>query len=213
MDYSLEKHLFLALFWVLWCALHSLLIAPSVKRFFAGRLGMWFRYYRLLYIFIALGTIIPVLVYRFSMSSQPLFAWQGELRIIQTLLIGSALCLFIGGARNYDLRQFTGIRQIREGEDYRGIGDRGGLKTDGILGVIRHPWYLGGILIIWARPLDTAALVTNIILTSYLIIGAFLEERKLIITFGSQYRRYQSRVSMLFFPWKWLKKKVRNWLK
>jgi protein-S-isoprenylcysteine O-methyltransferase Ste14 len=63
------------------------------------------------------------------------------------------------------------------------------------------------MLIIWARDLGLTALVVNIVLSLYLVIGAFLEERKLIKEFGDDYRHYQNRVSMLF-PWKWIKNKM-----
>jgi protein-S-isoprenylcysteine O-methyltransferase Ste14 len=45
------------------------------------------------------------------------------------------------------------------------------------------------------------------VLSLYLVIGAFLEERKLLKEFGDDYRLYKNRVSMLF-PWKWIKKKL-----
>jgi protein-S-isoprenylcysteine O-methyltransferase Ste14 len=44
------------------------------------------------------------------------------------------------------------------------------------------------------------------ILSVYLVLGAMLEERKIIAQYddsGGSYRRYRQRVSMLF-PWKWL---------
>jgi len=56
---------------------------------------------------------------------------------------------------------------------------------------------------IWTRNLDWTALVTNIILTGYFIIGAWLEVRKLLRQFGVAYQTYQKNVSMLF-PSIWL---------
>jgi hypothetical protein len=41
------------------------------------------------------------------------------------------------------------------------------------------------------------------VLSAYLVVGTLLEERKLVIEFGEESRRYQSRVSM-FIPVKWL---------
>ena len=43
----------------------------------------------------------------------------------------------------------------------------------------------------------TIILVTNLVLTAYFVIGAILEERKLVAEFGEEYREYQKRVPML----------------
>ncbi len=76
------------------------------------------------------------------------------------------------------------------------------LVMDGVLKIVRHPWYSGGIAIIWARDVTAAVLVTNVILTLYFIVGAFLEERRLVRQYGALYQRYQSKVDM-FLPWRW----------
>lgn len=82
-------------------------------------------------------------------------------------------------------------------------------RLSGILGVIRHPWYLATILLIWARPLDISAILINSILAVYVLTGAFLEEKKLLLEFGDKYRAYQNKVSM-FIPYKWVKSKLRS---
>ncbi len=74
---------------------------------------------------------------------------------------------------------------------------------------MRHPWYLAAIMVIWARNIGTRELTTNLILTAYLIIGTYLEERSLVKSFGDRYREYQREVSMLL-PIKWLKKRIRE---
>jgi protein-S-isoprenylcysteine O-methyltransferase Ste14 len=80
----------------------------------------------------------------------------------------------------------------------------GGLTHRGILGAIRHPWYTGGLCILWVRPKDAASLVTSIMLSLYLVIGAYLEESKLLAEFGDEYRPYQREVSM-FLPFRWVR--------
>ncbi|UCF88962.1 MAG: isoprenylcysteine carboxylmethyltransferase family protein [bacterium] len=164
-----------------------------------GKLGDRYRYYRILYNLISVLTIIPVLVLSASLQGDPFFTWSGAWRPVQILLAAGALTFFYSGARHYDLKQFLGIRQIAEHRSGKGLTETGGLDTSGILGVVRHPWYSGGILLLWARPLDQAVLVTNTVLTMYLIIGTVLEERKLVAVFGDEYREYQKRVPM-FFP-------------
>jgi protein-S-isoprenylcysteine O-methyltransferase Ste14 len=70
-----------------------------------------------------------------------------------------------------------------------------------------YPWYAGAIALIWARHLDVSAIIVNVILTTHLTIGTYLEERKLVVEFGDKYRQYQKEVSM-FIPYKWLKTKI-----
>jgi methanethiol S-methyltransferase len=112
--------------------------------------------------------------------------------------------LALAGARHYDMLQLLGLRQIMTGASHGVLSESGKLDTSGILGVTRHPWYLAAIILIWAdyRSLTLATLITNVILTVYLVVGTILEERKLVIELGEEYRQYQRQVPMLL-PWKW----------
>jgi len=130
-------------------------------------------------------------------------------RILQLALLASALALFAAGARRYDFRQFMGLNQLKGRNDCAALTDDCSLDKDGVLGVIRHPWYTGGILIIWARPLDAAAILTNLVVSGYLVLGAFLEERKLMQRFGNAYDAYRRQVPM-FLPLKWIRHRRRQ---
>jgi len=103
--------------------------------------------------------------------------------------------------------QLLGIKQIKEGTSNKAISDTGELDTSGVLKITRHPWYLAAILLVWARPMDVSVIIVNIILTSYLIVGTYFEEKKLVREFGEKYTEYQNRVSMLI-PYKWLKSAI-----
>ena len=197
-----NRLIYLALSWIVFCVLHSLLIALPVtdwlRRFKPG----YERYERLIYNIIALMTLIPPLYLGWTINSDPIFAWSGGLRWVQALLVLWALLLFWGGARQFDT-----ARLLREnGGGYR-TAENDPLVTDGILNIVRHPWYSGGIVIIWARDINAAAMVTNFILALYFIVGAFLEERRLVRQYGSVYQHYQSKVDM-FFPWRWFMRRL-----
>jgi len=183
------------------------MISVSVTEYFKKRLGPKFRFYRLFFNFIALLTLIPVALFAYSIRTQAIFHWNGYMHIGQVLLLFlSFLFLFLSG-RHYNLGQVLGIKQIKEGNLNKAITDTGELDTSGVLGITRHPWYLATILLIWARQMDVSVIIVNAILTSYLIVGTFLEERKLIREFGEKYLTYQKSVSMLI-PYKWLKSKI-----
>ena len=198
----MTRYIVLISLWGAWCFLHSFLISPAVTSFVQNHFEKAYRYYRIFYNFIALVSLTPVLVYSFSFKGIPVFRWEGPFRIIQGLLIVSALLLFIGGARMYDFARFLGIRQVRENSTCGILTDDCRLNTVGILGIVRHPWYSGGILIVWARNLD-------MVISGYFLIGTFLEEKKLLSEFGEEYVDYQQHVSMLF-PFKWIMQKLRG---
>jgi protein-S-isoprenylcysteine O-methyltransferase Ste14 len=63
---------------------------------------------------------------------------------------------------------------------------------------VRHPLYLFSILMIWSCPDITGdRLLFNVMWTTWIIVGAFLEERDLAACFGETYRQYQTKVPML----------------
>jgi methanethiol S-methyltransferase len=203
------KYLVLSMLVTAWCFLHSALISISVTEYLKRRLGPAFRFYRLFYNVVAVITLVPVVVFAYSVRTQPIFSWDGYLRIVQVVLLGTSGLLFFLGARHYDARQLLGIKQILEGTSDKAITASGELDTSGVLGVIRHPWYAAGMLLIWAGQLDVSAVLVNTILTAYLFIGTVLEEKKMVGEFGAEYRTYQARVSM-FIPYKWLKSKIKG---
>lgn len=201
------KYFILAFFWTLWCAFHSLLISLPVTEFLRRRLGNGFRYYRILYNGFSAITLVPIALYTYTIRTEALFRWEGPFRVVQILMLLVSTLLFASGARHYDSLQFLGIRQIKQSNACAVLTANCELDTAGILGILRHPWYLGGMMIIWARDLDISAIVTNAIITGYFVVGTFLEERKLSTELGNTYREYQRRVSM-FFPYKWLKARL-----
>jgi protein-S-isoprenylcysteine O-methyltransferase Ste14 len=187
------------------------MISVTATEYLKRRLGNRFRFYRLVFNLVAAVTLIPVFVYGQSIRGEVIFCWEGFMIVFQVLLLTVAILLFFAGARHYALLQFLGLRQIRTGASDSVLTETGKIDTTGVLGMTRHPWYLGAIIFIWAdyHSLDVATLITNIVLTVYLIVGTVLEERKLLIEYGEDYRTYQNEVSMLI-PFKYLKAVIQN---
>lgn len=199
----------LIIFWCAWCVVHSAMISLTFTDYLKDKLGSNYRFYRLFYNITALITLIPLIIYSAEPIGQLLFQWAGFFLILQSLLAITVLALFILGAKKYDLFQLFGIRQIKSGNSHSSLSKTDDINTSGILSLTRHPWYLAAILFIWIRDSDiyVSTLVINIILTSYIVIGTILEEKKLIIEYGDNYRAYQEKVSMLF-PFKWIASKL-----
>ena len=129
------------------------------------------------------------------------------MRIIQYCLIALAAILVLTCSRHYNMLQFLGIRQISQERSGGAMTESGEFDSSGVLGVVRHPWYLAVFILLWARDLSLAEMTINMILSAYLVIGTFLEEQKLVLEFGDQYKVYQRQVSM-FIPLKWLGSKL-----
>lgn len=200
------NNLLAPLLWVLWCALHSTLIAAPVTDLMKKKLGLQFRFYRLFYNTVALVTLIPLAAYSLSIDQEPVFRWEGYWKIGKYLLLITSFFLFTAGGRHYSLGQLLGVRQIKTGRTGQLLSEFNTFDSSGVLGVIRHPWYTAGILLVWAGDMGLSALLINIVISAYFVIGTILEERKLLLAFGESYRKYQGNVSM-FIPFKWLKAK------
>ena len=205
----MAQYILLIILWIAWCALHSALVSLSLTEPLRKRFPYAARYHRIVYNAVSVVTLAPVLLYTFSLRGAPIFSWQGPWRFVQIAMALSAMIFFAAGARHYDLFQFLGLRQLKDEKACSVLTDDCSLDTSGILSLVRHPWYTGGILILWARPLDTSAILTNLVLTGYFLVGTRLEERKLTAQFGQEYVDYQQRVSM-FLPHKWMARRTRK---
>ena len=205
------KYLYAVAGWVLWCTLHSALISITMTEYAKRKLGDRFRFYRIFYNFFSLVTLVPLVSYSVSVRGQPVFRWEGSLVIVRYLLVAVSLFLFIAGGRHYSLFEFLGIRQLRNKQLSHTLSGPDTFVASGIHKVIRHPWYLGGIIIFWTGTgnLSLSMILDNLVITSYFIVGTILEERKLVREFGESYREYQKQVSMLL-PYKWLKASIRR---
>ena len=205
------EYLLLIILWTLWCIIHSGMVSLTLLRHVKARFGTYFRFYRLLYNFLSISTVIPLIYYSYNLKGEVIFIWQGYILLIKYILLIITLILLLAGYLKYDMSAFIGIKQIKSGKKYPALSSTGEIDSSGILGIIRHPWYLAALIFIWInyREMHVSRLIVNIILTIYLVMGTILEERKLIIELGDDYRKYMSKVSMLF-PYKWMMSKLFN---
>jgi protein-S-isoprenylcysteine O-methyltransferase Ste14 len=115
---------------------------------------------------------------------------------------------FLWGMFSVDLWRFVGIRQVFAYFSREPLPlPEEPLQEGGIYGIVRHPLYLFGLLILWAIPVMTLnVLLLNAGATLYLVVGSLIEERRLLDGYGEVYRRYRQRVPWLL-PWPFLKRR------
>ncbi len=194
---------FLALSWLGYFALHSLLASLAAKRRIAARWPAFMPAYRLVFNLIALLLLLPILLLTYSLPAPELWRWQGA---AAWLANGASLLAVIGVAlssQGYDMAEFLGIRQWRG--QVRNVEDQENFHLSAFHRYVRHPWYSCALVLIWSRDMNAATLLSSAMLTLYFVIGSRLEERKLLVYHGDVYRRYMERVPGLVpLPWKYL---------
>jgi protein-S-isoprenylcysteine O-methyltransferase Ste14 len=175
--------------------LHSILASSKMKSL-ARR---WFgiktdRVYRLAYNVIAIITLLPILLLPILLIDEEIyripFPW-----VILTLAIQLlAVIILLIGIRQTGLNSFIGLSQLLLPEDTSPPR----LVTGGLYHYVRHPLYTAGLVIIWLIPIMTWNLLALIVgLTVYIFIGAYFEERKLLVEFGDAYAVYRKQTPML----------------
>lgn len=197
----------LALLWLMYFMLHSALAALAVKRFVARRLPGVMPGYRLGYNLLAVLLLSPPLWLLYHGESVSVWQWHGAALWAAHALGGLAALGFVASFRYYDGREFLGLRRARESGVESGMRaqTRQCLVISPLHRYTRHPWYSMILLFVWSRPMDSLMLVTAALVTGYLIVGAMLEERKLVVYYGETYQRYRAMVPGLVpRPWRCL---------
>lgn len=182
----------LAAMWLAYFALHSALASMRVKSWFARRFPRVIPSYRLAYNAFAAAALLPILWLMYRHPGPALWAWNGPEAWLANALALAAVGGFVLSARYYDTAEFSGVRQLTTRT--AGIEDQEGFRISPFHRHVRHPWYFFGLVVLWTRDMNAALLVSAVMITAYLFIGAHLEEKKLIARFGTAYRTYMRRV-------------------
>lgn len=177
---------------LVFAALHSLLAAPQFKNRLRHLTGSRLRWYRLGYNLLT-GIIFGWVMLAWQ-STKVLYLVPGIASLLMQAVQLAALFAMLICLRQTGLGRFLGLHP--EADDHTT------LCTSGCYAVVRHPLYLLGLIFFLANPVMTTRWLTLTILgTLYLLLGALLEERRLLRQFGKAYALYQQQVPFLFpFP-------------
>jgi methanethiol S-methyltransferase len=178
---------------VLWGFIHSLTASMRTKEITQKAFGVPFmNWYRFLYNLLSVATIFPLLALVALLPDVPLYTipvpWLYFTSVIQLL----AVAVLVIGVLQTDVWSFIGLRQILDAKSDEKI------VTNGLYRYVRHPLYSAGLAFIWLMPAMTLnRFILYLCLTSYIFIGVYFEERKLVREFGQDYLEYRASTPML----------------
>jgi len=169
---------------------HSILARPLVKTAVAR---IWpERLLRSLYVWVASLLLILVCLLWRSVGGD-VFHDTGALAILHAFVQTAGVVLIGLSVRAIDALELAGIRRATKREN---------LQITGPYHLVRHPLYLGWMLVVFgAAHLTGDRLAFAVISSLYLIMAVPWEERSLEREFGQEYLRYKQQVKWRIIPY------------
>ncbi len=183
--------------WVIWCFLHSYLVATKTTTRFRKRLGESFAFYRLFYNLFSLITVLLLLYWQGTIPGPIVIHVSPSLMIFKYIAMVFGIIVIAGSFASFDVGEFIGAGQTgpRDHKDEKETL----INKHGLYGIVRHPMYFGGITYFMASLIAAplAQFLGYLILAIYMIIGTVREDRRLARELGDVYRNYQKEVPMI----------------
>jgi methanethiol S-methyltransferase len=174
---------------------HSLFARPAVKAIVSRWVSPANE--RSVYVWVSSILLLAVCIFWQSVPGL-IYRTEGVLRLVLFGLQVLGLVLTARSASVIDPLELAGIRQAST----RVSNDT--LRVAGPFRVVRHPIYLGWMLMVFGAPTMTANRLLFAVLSSlYLILAIPWEERSLVAVHGDRYRAYQQQVRWRVLPGIW----------
>ncbi len=184
----------LILAWALFGLTHSLFANKLVKDKLTEAIPNYKRYYRFSYNLFALVSLGGILVFSSLLPTSTLFESSVIWEFIGLMFATYGLLISRIALKSYGIREFLGIDFDDAPVSFKK------LKRSGLLAYVRHPLYCGTILlflgVVFYFP-TVANLVNFISVFTYILVGIYFEERKLVYEYGDEYKSYKAQVPML----------------
>lgn len=152
------------------------------------------------------GFTIFLLAALWSPSAPPLYDLHGTVWGFGLMgVAGLGVVIILISLITMDGLELLGIRSLVR--ILKGVGERKPVfRTPFPYNIVRHPLYLGMLMLFWATPAMTHDhLFFAEVMTAYVLLGIWFEERDMLRTFGEEYANYRARVPMLIPFTKWRK--------
>jgi protein-S-isoprenylcysteine O-methyltransferase Ste14 len=174
---------------------HSVFARPSVKRRVIRVIPPHLE--RSLYVWVASLLLLGVLLWWEPLPGRA-YRHEGWAAVPHWLVVAAGVWLTARAAGIIDPLQLAGIRHV--------LGDTppDRFQVVGPYHLVRHPIYLGWILIVFGIPdMTWTRFVFAAVSSAYLVAAIPFEERSLIETFGPAYVEYQRTVRWRVVPGVW----------
>ncbi|OGT97058.1 MAG: hypothetical protein A2X80_02430 [Geobacteraceae bacterium GWB2_52_12] len=176
---------------ILFAVVHSLCVGAWIKRLSSGPNGVEPFYYRVLY------NVASLFMFAWVMAayhhSPVIYYIPGIWSLVMYLLQFVIVCVLIVCMKKTGFATFLGLRQLQK----KTSQDQ--LVTTGCYAMVRHPIYLFSLLFLILNPVMSAQwLLLTLLSFCYFVVGALIEEKRLLKRFGTEYRQYQQNVPFLF---------------
>lgn len=183
------------LLFTLFAVHHSLFARTGIKRWITSQVPPELE--RSTYVWISSLLLILVCI-----AWRPLpgvaYVHHGAAAIAHWLIVLAGFWLTFRSASVLDPLVLAGIRQAARQEFTSEF------KLTGPYYLVRHPIYLGWLLIVFGAPEMTwTRLEFAVVSSAYLVFAIPFEERSLVDAFGETYRDYQKRVRWKLVPYVW----------
>lgn len=179
-----------AALFVLFAAHHSVFARDSVKAWMTRHVPD--RLLRSVYVWVASGLLI-LLIASWQAIGGLVYEHAGWMAVPHIAVQLAGLWLVTQSVRAIDALELAGIRRA---------GASDGLQIAGPYHLVRHPLYLGWILIVFGASRMTGdRLLFATITSTYLLLAVPWEERSLEGAFGDAYRRYKREVRWRVLPY------------
>jgi len=176
---------------------HSVMARPAFKRIWTRIIPTSIE--RTTYVLIANLAMILLL---WQWRSVDIIVWdlhQPVLRAAVWVVFGAGWLMVPLASLMINHFDLFGTRQVYlhlQGKEYESLP----FRTPNLYRQMRHPLYVGWMIAFWAAPTMTVGhMLFAAVLTVYMVIATFVEERDLVNHFGQQYQQYQRSVGR-FIP-------------
>lgn len=184
------------LLFVVFATHHSLFARPIVKRWLVGHVPP--RLERSTFVWMA-SLLLAAVCALWQPLPGFLYRHEGPLAVLHALFVSAGVALTALGAGLLDPLELAGVAQARLRAGHR--EPVAGLVTRFPYNIVRHPIYLGWVLMVYGVPHMTwSRLAMASLSTAYLFVAVRWEERLLARSFGPAYEAYRQRVRWKIVP-------------